>query len=471
MSSIEQPRRSSVRVRLFTIVFGTGLVIGFLWTVFQPMVYRSSATVLMSAPDAIDAAISEADVQNVAIQRTILLGGDITARLRDTLSEQYEHDVDPLSLRALLRVEPVADTNLVEMAAVGDEDLLLPVVVDTWIAVYLDVRRQAVEQSRAETMTAVQDELVGLQVRIEQARDALEQYRVDNQILSVERQENEVMSRLDGLNRALNTAVEEEVKARANLDTLRLAIQRGDKVVPKADTRSVAQLERELEELRARLLELNKRYTDEYIAKQAEYRAIPERIAELESRLVATYSQGQSTELRAAEQAHAASVQAVADLEQKLQAHKAEVEQFNRVYAAHEALAGDVERLEELHRDTQARLVQVEVRQVENYPQVSVIEPPATRAQRIGPNYLLLVGGTVVGSTALAVFVVWLHGFLAGQREPPAYVTLSGVHVYHPDEAAELPVGEAQPKLASAASRLLRNEQGRDDEDKESGST
>ncbi|MGB1139929.1 MAG: hypothetical protein ACPG1A_03450, partial [Halioglobus sp.] len=166
MSSIEQPRRSSVRVRLFTIVFGTGLVIGFLWTVFQPMVYRSSATVLMSAPDAIDAAISEADVQNVAIQRTILLGGDITARLRDTLSEQYEHDVDPLSLRALLRVEPVADTNLVEMAAVGDEDLLLPVVVDTWIAVYLDVRRQAVEQSRAETMTAVQDELVGLQVRI-----------------------------------------------------------------------------------------------------------------------------------------------------------------------------------------------------------------------------------------------------------------------------------------------------------------
>ena len=160
---------------------------------------------------------------------------------------------------------------------------------------------------------AVQDELDGLLVRVEQARESLEQYRIDNHILSVERQENEVMSRLDGLNRALNTALEKEVNARAKLDTLRLAIQRGDKVVPKADSRSVAQLEGELEQLRARLRELSKRYTDDYIAKQAEYRAIPERIAELESRLVATYSQAQSTELRMAEQAHAAGFPAHSD--------------------------------------------------------------------------------------------------------------------------------------------------------------
>ncbi len=266
------------------------------------------------------------------------------------------------------------------------------------------------------------------------------------------------MARLDGLNRALNAAVEEEVKARANLDTLRDAIARGEKVVPKADTRSVAQTERELEELRARLLELSKRYTDEYIAKQAEYRAIPARIAELEGKLAATYRQGQSAQLLAARQAHAASVQAVRDLEGKLEEHKAAVEQFNRIYATHQALAEDVARLEELYRETQARLVQVEVRAVEKYPQVSVIEPPATRAERVGPNYLLLLGGTFAGSTALAVFAVWLYGFLAERRETPAYVTLSGVHFYPPEGAAELPATSTSPKLARAASRLLEED-------------
>ena len=68
----EQPWRASARVRLFALVFGASLVLGLAWTLLQPMVYRSSATVLMTAPRTIDAGVSEADVQNVAIQRTIL---------------------------------------------------------------------------------------------------------------------------------------------------------------------------------------------------------------------------------------------------------------------------------------------------------------------------------------------------------------------------------------------------------------
>ena len=78
------PWYRSQRARLFALVGGITLALGVVWTLLQTPVYRSSATVLMSAPRAVDAAISEADVQNVAIQRTILLGGDITGRLWPT---------------------------------------------------------------------------------------------------------------------------------------------------------------------------------------------------------------------------------------------------------------------------------------------------------------------------------------------------------------------------------------------------
>ena len=63
----------SGKVKLFTVTFGIIFAIGLIWTLLQPVVYRSSATVLMSAPTAIDAVVSEANIQNVAIQRTILL--------------------------------------------------------------------------------------------------------------------------------------------------------------------------------------------------------------------------------------------------------------------------------------------------------------------------------------------------------------------------------------------------------------
>lgn len=457
--AFEEPWHRSGRARLFALVFGLTLILGLAWTLFQPVVYRSSATVLMSAPRDIDAAISEADRQNVAIQRTVLLGNEITRRLLLELESQYSVELDPVYLRSVLLVDALPDTNLVEMAAQGEADELLPIVVETWINVYLEVRAEDIAQSKSTTLRIVQDELEGLALKLEDARDALEQYREDHQILSVERQENEVMNRLKGLNQALNTAVEEEVKARANLETLRQALRRGEKVVPKNDSRSVAALEAELQALRARMLELTRRYTMDYINKQAQYRAIPERIRELERELNTAYSQGGQVELSAAEQSWAAARQTVRDLQQKLDDHKAGVVRFNRIYATHQALSDDLARLEELYREAQARLVQVEVRQVEKYPQVSIIEPPGPQAMRIGPNYLLLIGGTLLAALALGVLSVWLYGFLGHRRQHPAYVTLSGVHYYPQDASGELAyTGQADPRLTQSVAKLLREE-------------
>ena len=80
------PWLQSGKVKLFAVSFSVVLVLGLVWTVLQPLVYRSSATVLMSAPTAIDAGVSEANIQNVAIQRTILLGEEITRRVLDELN-------------------------------------------------------------------------------------------------------------------------------------------------------------------------------------------------------------------------------------------------------------------------------------------------------------------------------------------------------------------------------------------------
>jgi uncharacterized protein involved in exopolysaccharide biosynthesis len=437
--------------------------------------YRSSATVLMSAPRAIDAVISEADVQNVAIQRTILLGSGITRRLLLELQDRYGIEVGPVYLRDVLLVEAVPETNLVEMAAQGEEDELLPTVVETWIDVYLEVRAEDIAQIKNNTLQIVQDELDGLAIKLEEGRDALEQYREDNEILSVERQENQVMARLDGLNKALNTAIEEEVKAGANLETLRAAIRRGAKVVPKSDTRSVAALENELQTLRAQMIELNNRYTMEYINKQPKYRTIPQRIEELEVELAGAYSQGRDVELAAAGQAHAAARQTVRDLQQKLDDHKAGVAKFNRIYATHQALAEDLARLEELNREAQARLVQVEVRQVEKYPQVSIIERPGSSAERIGPDYLVLIGGTLVVALGLGVFSVWLYGYLGHRKQQPAYITLSGVHLYPQEVSGELSyTSQPDPRLARSETRLLQDEEhggsGKDAADESPGS-
>ena len=426
----EEPWLRSVRTRLFAVVVGITLVSGLVWTYLQPVIYRSSATVLMSAPSAIDAEAAQADIQNVAIQRSILLGDDITRRLASELSATGVGAIDVAELGQLLRVEPLPDTNLVEMYAQGEDGTLLPRLVGAWIDVYLAARAEEVEQSKQQTLQVVQEELESLTLKVEKARSKLDQYRQEHEIISAERQENAVLARLEGLNKALNNAIEEEAKTRAYVDTLRQAIVRGVQVVPKGDRRSVEELDKELRDLQAQMLELQKRYTPEYIEKQPKVRAIPERINELKAELARIVGAGRDEELASAVQAYEAARQTASDLQQKLDEQKQDVARFSSIYATHQSLVDDLARLEELNRETQARLVQVEVRQVEKYPQVSVIERPLPVSERVGPDYRVLLGGTVAGALALGIFTVWLYGFLSPRRDQPAHVTLSGVHMY-----------------------------------------
>ena len=231
----------SVRARLFAITFGLTLAIGVIWTLLQPVVYRSSATVLMSAPSAIDATVMEANVQSVAIQRRILLGGEVTQALLAELnrSATTPTDLDLHYLREVLLVESVPDTNLVEMIAQGADNQLLPMLVNDWIDVYLEVRAHNVQQSQQQTLGVVEDQLDGLGRRLEDAREALANYRQENGITSAERQENDELARLEGLNLALNSAIEAEVTARADLESLLSAIADGKNVVPPSERDSV----------------------------------------------------------------------------------------------------------------------------------------------------------------------------------------------------------------------------------------
>ena len=75
------PWLHSPRVRLFALIFIAVLTLGVILTALQPARFQASATVLMTAPVAIDEREQSANVQDVAIQRRILLGGEVTQRL------------------------------------------------------------------------------------------------------------------------------------------------------------------------------------------------------------------------------------------------------------------------------------------------------------------------------------------------------------------------------------------------------
>ncbi|HNA71513.1 MAG TPA: integrase, partial [Nitrosomonas sp.] len=365
----------SKRMLIFLIAFAVTAVISMSYVLGRSSIYRSHATLLTMAKTAIDQRSVDVDLQHVAIQKQLLLGADMLAEIIKTLQSHPEvkTQLTASDIRSMLDVQPVAETNLVEIVAEGPDPKILPILVNTWLDVYLKGRENEIARATGDTTQRIQTEISGLTEKINQKRIELELFRENNHIVSTGREENEALSRLKGLNDSLNKAIEEEVKAKARLDSIKKSIAKGQAVVPKEDTQKLAMLEKRAQELKEELADLDRRYTREYMALTPSLKVIPEKIATLQTEIDQLRSAGQRIVLSEAEQEYVAALQTTQAIRDQLEAHKKKAADFTARFTEHEALKIDLEGFEQRLRETQERLIQIETKYGGKFPQVDVV--------------------------------------------------------------------------------------------------
>ncbi|SOD42005.1 Uncharacterized protein involved in exopolysaccharide biosynthesis [Nitrosovibrio sp. Nv4] len=452
----EQPWYRSRRFSIFSLAFLISAAISLAYIYSQPAVYRSSATLLTSAMTAIDRESSDADIQHVAIQRQIFLGHEIAAetvsRLKASPAGKFLSQLTAPDIQNLLNVEPVSETNLVEIVAEGTDPKFLPLLINTWIDVYLDARAEEVKKLTSNTKRIVEDELEGLADKVDSARVALETFRRNHDISSTQREENEAAARLRGLNESLNKASEEEVKAKSKLDSIRVAIARGKAVVPDDEKGSLVDLETRLQDLREKLAEFDKKFTREYLNLQPDLKSIPEQIKELEAAVNNKRRYGQNVVLADAEMAYAAAQQTASGIRAQLDSHKKQAFAFTSKFAEHDALKTDLEGLETLYRDAQERLVQVKTGRKDKYPQVTVINRAYESIKPVRPDYNREALIAIAGSLLLGLLSVWIFEYLTQKKEQQPSIAIFGVQNY-PAPAAKL-IDHPHTALGTAAGSL-----------------
>ncbi len=429
-----KPWFKSRRLNIFAIAFLLCSILTLSYVFVRSPVYQSYATLLTVAKTSIDSPSSDADIQHVAIQKQILMGSELLAETSKRLKANDNADVQVnLSIgeiRHMLDVRSVTKTNLLEMIAEGPDPNELPVLINTWIDVYLDARASEIALLLGDTSLIIQDELNGLSQKIHTKRSELDQFRKQHDIASIEREENVALARLNGLNESLNEANSDEVKAKARLEAVNQAIARGQAVVPQEDTRTLSLLEDRAQELREKLAELNQSYTQEYLNLTPALKVIPEQLEALEEEIKRMRQQGQLVVQSEAQQEYAAARQATDEIRQQLEAHKKTAAQFSTHFIEHEALKSDLESLESRYRDAQDRMTQVETQYAGKYPQVDVIERAFLPENPIRPDYLRDAGIAIAGSLVFSLFCVWISEYLTRKTQPKSTVNVSGIHVY-----------------------------------------
>jgi uncharacterized protein involved in exopolysaccharide biosynthesis len=426
------------------------LVAGLAWDFLRPALYRATASVVTvdpiltarkSQPKEPGAPPPGPDEQNMAIQDIVLLGPDL---LEDTLHrarKETELDVTSVDrLRPMLRVSAVPDTNIVKLSAVGDAPEELAAIVNSWLAAYLDLRQRQVQREFGNALATLQQEHENLGKTIERKRDAVDRFREEHDIVTLERDGNEALARLNALTDNLNKARDDVVKYKAQLAAVRAAIARGDPIVPDQEQPGLEALQQKVAGLRAKLAELRTRYTEFFLENEPEKRQIPGQIRELEALTKDKITQGQRVLVSQTQQKIAEAHQRVEVLRGELAKQKEVAAHFTNSFAEYKGLESELDRLQKMYSQAESQVVDMEVRASGKYPPVDVIEKAYPPGTPFYPHYWRDALLILVGAALLALIAVWVLEYLTRRpRDDEELIPVTGVRVYSGGRALAIP--------------------------------
>ena len=357
---LNRPARSSRRRAVaFLAAFLPAATASLIWVYSQPPEYRAVARLQISpaagvaqATEGKDAPAVVTDAKSFLTEVQVLTSRPLLQDVIDRLKgngDLPDLGPDPVAAaQAMLHAGPVAGTQVVELSATGPHQRLVSRLVNTTAEAYQQHVADAYKGAATSTYGEVADELKALEGKIEAKRDAVNAYRKQYDIVSMEHKENDVLADIEGLSQSYTLANERLEKAKGRLD----ALKTGKAVVRAKHEPTLADLQQRLSMLREQWHEMQRRFTPAYLALDADAQALQARLANLEEQLKAQTAASQRTAVAEAQEELASAQAAAERLRQDVAANQKQAQEFATHLNDYKAMRED---LDHLGRDASCR--------------------------------------------------------------------------------------------------------------------
>ena len=420
------------RIRVFALVFFLACSGSLLYTFMRPAKYRATArleitpgsmitatgekgTVIMKTPQAF-----LTEVQLLA-SRPLL--EKVAERLTKIAKLPQSLGTDPVTrLQQMLTAAPVEGTYVVQLSAEGGDREFLPALVNTVIEVYRERLLAAFQSSTLNASGGANEEVRVLAKKIAEKRETVDAYRVRYNIVSLERDENQVLSGLKGLNTSLNTANERVAAAEARLQALKSSAESGKSVVRAKDNPTIANIEQRASQIKEELRDLERRFTPQYMAKDPQIRSMRARLENLDQQLKAERQASQKAALDDAQEEFANARETVNQLRRQLATDKQSAQAFSSHFNEYKSMADELNQLEAAQRAAQERLANLEASERTRMPQLQLLEAATLPLEPSSPYYLRDAGISIAGSLVLALLASFLVEYFYRSGPQPQVV-------------------------------------------------
>ncbi len=444
-------RANRRRLRVFLGVFLVVSIIGLLWVFSRPPEYRATARLQITPPSMRLPGVSETkagdgnqpfltEVQTLTSRPLI---EQVADRLRSAGHDLSALGLDPiLGLQSTMTVTPIEGTQIVELAAVGRLPELPAALLVGISEVYREHIAQAYVGAASEAAARADEEVARLADSVAAKRDAVEDFRVRNGIISPEREENNILAEMQGLAASQKDANKRLLEAEGRLESLRAAAAEGKGVVRARDNPTLASLEQRASTLREELRELSRRFTQDYLDFDPHARALRTRLAELEEQIKAQRKVGQSNALEEAEQELAAARESARRLQVQIASGKQKVGLFAARFSQYRSLQEELGHLEKTYQEALQRQASLNATERSRMPSLQILEQAVIPKEAWRPLYWRDAGIVVAGALLLGLAAMWLvELFNRPEPKPSVVVTqpvFAGTLGHQPQHAGAL---------------------------------
>jgi len=414
---------------VFFSVFLVCALASLAYTFARPAIYQAAARVQVtpqSRSPANDAAAQQDNNQAFLVEMQVFSSRPLLEKVVQRLTARGQvfasaNDADTvLALQQMLSINPVGGTNVAQIEAQGAQRLLVANLVNTVIDVYREEQLRAGEVASRTLLADARDEARVMDTQVAERRKAVEAFRLRANIVSAERDENQVLARVKGLGTSLATANEREATAEGKLHAIEQAVAEGRLAQLSRDNPTVAGMEQRLSQWREQWRALERQFTPNYLAMDPDARALKMRIDSLEQQLEVERGKSQQNALAVAREELASARAASKRLQQQSSEDRQSVQTFSRSFVDFKTMQDELDGLEKQRQAAQQRLMALEASESTRKPRVQVVELATTPESAWRPLYARDAAISVVASLVLAFLAVWFVEFFNRVETVPA---------------------------------------------------
>ena len=348
---------------------------------------------------------------------------------------------DPVAaLQAGLEARVSEGTSVVLVSSRGPDANLASALVNGLLLAYKDRLERDYQATVRDSLSQAQDEVDRLGQKLAAKRRQIEEFRLRHNIVSLEREENELLGRLKGQTDAQNKALERLAVAEGKVLSARQTLANARPVPqpqPARPSPALAAMEQRVSLMREELAELNRQYTPAYLAIDPKARALRDRLAELERQISQERQAGQRTDaaeqrvtrdtaLTVAEEELTAARAALERLHLAADSSRAALNQFAARFNEYRGMNAEQAPIEALFRDANQRRTRLEAGERARRPSVRILEPAIAPTDAWQPNYTRDAWMALAGSFGLALVAMWLVELFNKDDVQPTLVVAQG---------------------------------------------